>query len=221
MIALDYVIKSVWEKSLRDARHVLEIHSSIRSGPGRRYQETSLNRAAVVLAVAAWQAFVEFQVHRWIKRLRPQADWYGDGDDRLKRADDARYRIWRSQVNQAVTNFSTPNSQNVRKLMGAVGVDPYSAWTWNTPHGTVTSADAARRLDEWLRVRHAIAHGETELPDVTVLARTSKNKPTLWRSNAEQCVSHMTRMAHATASVGPEVTIDESLDYLFEAATNF
>jgi len=215
---MDHYARVAWQRSLEDARNVIDIHGAVRQDPGRRYEETSLNAAAVVLAVAAWQAFVEFQIRRWLSRLEPQAGWYDDDEagQRLQTADAARYQVWRAQVLQAVLNFNTPNSQNTRRLFQMVGIDPYPAWTWSTRTGDVTPTMAARRLDEWLSVRHAIAHGDVDLPEVDVLARTSSGRPTLWRKNAESCISLMDRLATATASLGPEATVDE----LVELATH-
>jgi hypothetical protein len=84
--------------------------------------------------VAAWRAFVEFRIRRWLSRLEPQAGWYDDDEagQRLQTADTARYQVWRAQVLQALMNFSTPNSQNTRRLFQMVGIDPFPAWTWST-----------------------------------------------------------------------------------------
>lgn len=71
--------------------------------------------------------------------------------------------------------FATPNAQNSRKLLQGVGFDPRPHWTWTQRGGrglgqiTVRPTDVDSRIDQWLRVRHAIAHGHEHLPSVDVL----------------------------------------------------
>lgn len=55
-------------------------------------------------------------------------------------------------------------------------------------------ADTDRRINEWLRVRHAIAHGHAALPQVQALRavrlrRNPPDEPTLRLVDAEQCLA--------------------------------
>lgn len=142
---MDTYAKKLWEQAISDARNVITIHSAVRKDAGRRYEETSLNRAAVVLAVAAWQSFLQSQIQRWVLSLAPRDDWYTDDeeDQRRKTADQARHQIWKSQVHQAVANFSSPNSEKTRNLFQMVGVDPRPLWTWETRAGVITPTEAS------------------------------------------------------------------------------
>lgn len=64
--------------------------------------------------------------------------------------------------------------------------------------------DVEARLDEWIRVRHAVAHGHATLPPVdallTVRLKKSTGAPWLELQNAEQCVAFLNRLVRLTAS---------------------
>jgi hypothetical protein len=71
---------------------------------------------------------------------------------------------------------------------------------------TWTPADAEQRIDEWLKVRHAIAHGHPTLPQVEALNAIRHSggnppaDPTLRLVDAEQCVVFFRRLAKLTGS---------------------
>jgi hypothetical protein len=48
-----------FSRAMKDSENLLEAHKELRQGEGRRFREVSLNRAIVVLTVAAWQAFIQ------------------------------------------------------------------------------------------------------------------------------------------------------------------
>jgi hypothetical protein len=60
------------------------------------------------------------------------------------------------------------------------------------------------RLDEWLKVRHAIAHGHDELPVVAALESVrldgATSNPTIRLTDAEQCVSFTRRLVSLTST---------------------
>jgi hypothetical protein len=67
-------------------------------------------------------------------------------------------------------------------------------------------ADAEQRIAEWLKVRHAIAHGHPSLPKVAALSAVRENPgnppddPTLRLVDAEQCVAFFRRLSRLTGS---------------------
>jgi hypothetical protein len=71
---------------------------------------------------------------------------------------------------------------------------------------TWTPSDADRRIGEWLKVRHAIAHGEPRMPQVQALeaVRVQPNNPpsdpTLRLTDAERCLVFFRRLAKLTGT---------------------
>ena len=200
-------------------------------GKGFRSLEPSLNRAIVVLAVAAWQTAVQDLTTAALDRAHPTG---GAGVGVLLRG----------QVAQAVGGFSTPDAQKSRALLKLVDFDPYPPhWTWHQMGGrgvgsiTITPARAAEMIDDWLRLRHDIAHGRARLSVVDVLESvrlqvktwqaahpaashrdainhlksSASFEPSLRLVDAERCVTHFRRLARLTArglaatGVGPDV----------------
>ncbi|KAF2418095.1 hypothetical protein B2K11_09420 [Microbacterium sp. B35-30] len=83
-------------------------------------------------------------------------------------------------------------------------------WTFITAGGRGkqgirwTPAMTEARLDEWLQVRHALAHGHDSLPEVdallTVRLKKTAGAPWLELKDAEQCVAFLNRLVRLTAS---------------------
>jgi hypothetical protein len=173
-----------------DPRNLVEIHQSLNPNRGRRWAEPTINRGIVVLTVAAWQAFIEDLGNGILATIRRNVD----GQDGLV----GQFQLIEAATRNAVRRLNTPNVFNTLGLFSNVGFDPEPHWSWNTTREILTPAVVATRIDEWLRVRHAIAHGD-DLPPVSVLARTKTGRPTLWRKNAESCMAMFSETARRTA----------------------
>ena len=64
---------------LGDATELDTIHSQLRTGlPGRQFGLASLNRAAVVISVSAWESYVEELMRESLAALRPAAPPLGN-----------------------------------------------------------------------------------------------------------------------------------------------
>lgn len=198
---------------------IVQVHTQHGGGgKGFRSLEPSLNRAVVVMAVAAWQTAVQDLTTAALDHAYPAG---GGGVGALLRG----------QVAQAVGGFSTPNATNSRDLLKLVDFDPRPHWTWNQMGGQgvgsvkVTSAHAEEMTNEWLRLRHDIAHGHSSLSTVEVLEsvrlavkdwrashpkasqkdainhlRSSSFEPKLRLVDAKRCITHFRRMAKLTAA---------------------
>lgn len=185
---------------------------------GLRTLEPALNRAVVVMAAAAWQTVIQDFTTSALDHANPP----GSGGVGM---------LLRGQVVQAVAGFSTPDSAKSRALLRLVDFDPYPHWTWKQMGGqgvgsvTITPSHAARMIDDWLRLRHDIAHGHPRLSVVDVLesvrgevktwraahpAATHQNaldhlknnpafEPSLRLSDATRCVAYFRRLATLTA----------------------
>ena len=122
---------------------------------GRRHKEVSINRAVIVLTVAAWQAAVQDMASAAVDAGTPD-----DGSLVTHQT----YGILQGRIRQEINAFSTPNAENTRKLLQAVGFDPRPFWTWAQMGGqgvgmiTVTPQQCERKMRDWLQLRHEIAH---------------------------------------------------------------
>ena len=192
-----------FERATRHCENLISVHRG-HGGPGRgrRDEEVSINRAVVVLAVASWQAVVQDFALACLDLSAPAPG----GSISPK-----TYAVLAGRVKTEIGSFSTPNAQNTRRLLQAAGFDPRPTWTWTQRGGrargmvTWTPSDADQRLNEWLRLRHAIAHGHETLPQVDALqaVRGRRNPPTdpvLRLVDAEQCLAFFRRLTRLTAA---------------------
>lgn len=199
---LDDAVHS-FERSLHHCENLVSVHRAHGGNePGRRHVEVSLNRAIVVTAVASWQSVIQDYATAALDLGKPPTG---------SSISEATYSAVTGPARQAIGAFSTPNGPNVRKLLQGVGFDPRKTWTWTQHAGrgqgmkTWTPSDAEERIGEWLKVRHAIAHGHPALPQVEALkaVRHSHNppeNPTLRLVDAEQCVVFFRRLAKLTGN---------------------
>lgn len=165
---------------------------------GRRRIETSVNRAIVVIAIASWQAVVQDMTRFLLDRNMPQPTDPNHGVSMLIKG----------QVMNALGNFSTPNADNTRRLLQSVGFDPRPHWTWTEGapgrQVSLSKRDVEERLRSWLSVRHAIAHGDEELPTVGVLQSVRQNDPprsdgpSIRLHDAKQCIRFIRKLTETT-----------------------
>jgi hypothetical protein len=122
----------------------------------------ALNRGAVVLSVAAWQAFVEDLALAILEELAPPSGQPGLPLHRLVAAD----------LKGAIGRFNTPDAHNCVEVLGRVNFDPSSAWAitfkwekqWSARRNgpilattSLTSHEARGELDTWLAVAQFVA----------------------------------------------------------------
>lgn len=204
---MHYVIRSETDftKALEQPRNLLLIHRELSSGPGRRHREQSLNRGAVVFTVAAWQTLVEQLARAAIDGLEPDEHLLPPKGNQgrsqayaLHRSRKQAWKLHRATVLSRVSTFSTPNAENTRALLQLAGVDVKPYWSWRRGRWLLSYQDATARLNAWLRVRHALAHGDSELPSERVLSTTTGGRAALRLSDAEECVRFFGELAHQT-----------------------
>jgi hypothetical protein len=176
-----------FDRAMSDPRNLVASHRALNPGVGRRFREMSINRAVIVLTVAAWQSFVEDLAGEIIDELRPP-----DGDPGLP-----RYRVMRADTTFAIHHLSTPNAEKTRDLLLRAGFNPWPHWGWDG-RWPMTSFEVRERMNQWLRVRHAIAHGDPELPPESMLPRTPSGTTTLTLDDAEACIRFFTRVVAQT-----------------------
>lgn len=193
--------RSNFNRAIKHCDNLVSVHRG-HGGPaqGRRAEETSLNRAVIVITTASWQAFAQDETRALLDLSAPV------GGTPLTAA---AYKGLRRHVEVAINNFATPYAHNVRTLIQGVGFDPRPHWTWTQAGGTAgkvtwTPKMVDDRIDEWLKVRHAVAHGHAALPQFTALQAVRlapgppPANPPLRLVDAEQCLSFFRRVVRRT-----------------------
>ncbi len=184
-------------RASRHCDNLIEIHQK-HGGPkqGKRDKETTLNRAVVILTVAAWQAVVQDLTYACVDLSTP-----GPTSPNL-----AMFNVLAGRVRKEVHEFATPNAENTRKLLTTAGFDPRPHWTWTQPgrNGSQKAHQVEEKINGWLKIRHAIAHGHATLPSATVLQVVRKkpnnppSDPALRLTDAKQCLSFFRLLARTT-----------------------
>jgi hypothetical protein len=139
------------DQLLEDARELDAIHSQLRTGnPGRQFGLASLNRAAVVMSVSAWESYIEELMRESLQALRPPAPPMGN------------WPALNAFILGEVGRFNTPNATNVANMINrCLGLaDVRTSWGWRN----CTAVRAETLLNEALDHRHEIAHGVDPRP---------------------------------------------------------
>ena len=218
------------DSRLSDADRLLEIHAEC-TGPerGRRRGYDALNRSAVILAVAAWEGFVEDRLEGAAaiisRRLKGPSDLPGNVRDAMLAAmyeeqgwsrlgNETKAGIWSlagrgwrsayvSYAKAKVGALNTPDYQKLRRLYASVIGLSDVAVGWEYRRWTKDTYTA--RLDNLLLLRHRIAHGV--IGDETVGKTVAKDGVSLVRKLAtwtDQTVGeHLASLPLASQSVQP------------------
>jgi hypothetical protein len=175
---------------MRDPHNLIALHEHSTTGQGRRHRETTLNRAAVVLCVAAWQAFVEDTARAILDDLAVPHGTPSYGP----------YKIVKALVSTSLGRFNTPNSRNSLALLNDLGFDSQPAWSFSMtrPNRQYAPATVGDEIDEWLAVRHAIAHG-FDRPEKQVLTGRANHRPSIRKTDAERCIGFFENVVGFTA----------------------
>lgn len=180
---------------MNEAEHLLVIHKDRNQSRGRVWEDGVLNRASVVLTVAAWQALVEDCVQFSLSSPLDPARTASGRTPEQQLAAQADYARLKASISPALNNYATPNAEKTRSLFLTVGYAPWPDWRWSAS----TSTEVRAELNSWLRVRHAIAHGDQVLPGEAVLTLSNQSgEPSLRRGNAQRCVDFFRLLGDAT-----------------------
>ena len=165
--------------NFREIRRLLEIHKAVSgAGVGYKHDVEVLNKSAIVLLVACWEAFVEDLAANAFAELLARCPDHSRFPRRVLtiasrdlRADPDESQVWllagtgwrtvleshkAKLFKRYLGTFNTPRPEKVDFLfLELVGVSSLSsAWHWNR----VTAATAAARLDALVTLRGEIAH---------------------------------------------------------------
>lgn len=170
-----------FEFALGDVKILLGLHDSkTKRSKGRPARDLEVfKRAGVILAVTAWETFIEDTLRdQFGDRLRdaqsPQdiqstfnavaQSWLER--DELKPPDVAAWTLngWKTvlgnKLEDDLSALNTPNSKNIRKLYKRyLGEDITQSWRWKR----VSSSGACKKLDDLIFLRGKLVHRGREL----------------------------------------------------------
>jgi hypothetical protein len=178
-----------FSRAMRDAHNLVWLHRTSQEGPGRRHRQPSMNRAAVTLTVAAWQAFVQDITMAVLAEIEIPHGQPGHG----------QFRVIKIAAKNSIRRFNTPNAKNSLDLMLDVGFDPTTAWSFviGSPPRTYKLQRIRKEIDGWLEVRHKIAHG-APLPESDLVSGRTKAGASLHRYDAERCIAFFEALVDVT-----------------------
>lgn len=166
-----------FESNRADVDRLLEVHRDLGGkGRGRRYGMAVLNKSAVVLLCAAWEAYCEDLVSEVVEhfvkqtpdanvlpavlRKRIATELSSDKMQMWTLAGDG----WRHVLSKRLSDLkverdrklNTPKTAQIRALFAEhVGYDNIDQkWAWRS----VTTEQASDRLNEFVKLRGSIAH---------------------------------------------------------------
>lgn len=173
--------RSNFEFSLGDVKTLLNLHDSKTGrGKGRPARELEvLKRAGVILAVTAWETFIEDALKEEFRERVNSARSPKDVEspfnsvartwlarNKLKPPELAKWTLdgWKEMLLQEffeeVGALNTPSSSKIRELFKKyLGEDITKDWRWQG----VSSPAACRRLDDLIRLRGELVHRGREL----------------------------------------------------------
>lgn len=171
--------RNAFDKNVEDIERLLDLHRQIGGTEKDRYHLEVLNKSAIVLITAFWEAYCEDIASEGLahivkyaksadalpKELKKQVAAELKKDDNeiqlWKIADDG----WRKYLSNRLDNFrevrnrrlNTPKTANIDDLfLSAVGVERISK-SWRLGK-SLTPKHASERLDKYVELRGAIAH---------------------------------------------------------------
>lgn len=150
-----------------------------------RDKTAPLYEASIVLSVASWEGYLEgvttYSIQVIRKRLKPKG----------KRV----LSLLQNRVENDIKRFNTPNSENARSLLiDSFDYDPWPDWKWS--RGGLSSLQMRQRMNDYLLIRHTIAHG-AQLPPVSFLLDSS-GSPRLTYTVCSKAVSFFKAVITAT-----------------------
>ena len=171
--------RNAFDQSCQDINRLLEIHGKEGvQAKGRRFQLEVLNKSAIVLIAAVWEAYCEDIVGEGIEHLVVHSASASFLSKTIRKAianelkcDKDELAIWQIADNgwKAVLKsrltrmqevrarkLNTPKSENIRLLFSdGLGIDDISkGWKWEK----MSSDQAAKKLDNYITLRGEIAH---------------------------------------------------------------
>jgi hypothetical protein len=210
LVSIQNAVNS-FDRALQHCDNLIKVHRAAGTGArGRRSAETSVNRGTVVLALATWQAFVQDIA----AALRDAVLIQSRSQPASSPLVAAALSHWEGEFTSAIERFSTPGPDQSRALLMRAGFDPYPSWSWTQKGGrasgsvTVQPNHVATVINQWLRVRHDVAHGHATVHPLPILtavrdprsSASARANPTLRLTDAIDCVAFFRSVAWLTSN---------------------
>jgi len=215
------MVSKAWiafDENADDIRRLLEIHATLGGDArGRRYRLEVLNKSAIILITAIWEAFCEDIAAEALDFLLAQVSTASKLPLALRKriandvkADRNELAVWdlagegwkartRSHLNERIRKLNTPKCQNVDELFeDAIGLAKLSdSWSWSrTPVET-----SRNKLDDYVSLRGALAHGDKDPRSVT-------------KAEVEEYFEHVRRLAERSGGrINSFITAVTGTDY--------
>jgi hypothetical protein len=171
--------RSAFDKNAKDVKRLLQIHADIGGdAKGRRYGLEVLNKSAVVLITAVWEAYCEDLAAEALEHLVTNVSESKDLPKELKKRITAEVEAdknelamwdlagdgWKTRARARLVSLTiernrklnTPKSGQIDELFAsAIGLlDISSSWKWPK----MSAAKARDKLDHYITLRGEIAH---------------------------------------------------------------
>jgi hypothetical protein len=181
--------RSSFDENLKDVERLMELHEQAGgTGPGRRHNLEVLNKSAVVLITAYWEAYcediaseaLEFIVNnapnaaalpkevkkivaKEIKTAANELEAWSLSDEGWRAYLRARLQAMREARDR---KLNTPKYTNIDELFrSAIGLENATGgWNWSTK---LTPQKAREKLDKYVSLRNEVAHRGNAATSVT------------------------------------------------------
>lgn len=179
---------------------LIHIHGRLQAGPGRRHEQDALHRAGVVMTVAAWESYIERLVMEGLGAIEHNAGVAAGAAPAAPVPAWARhaFALRRAEIANSVKRFNTPKDSSVRDLLlESLEFNPWPHWNWHAGPRQWAEADMRRRVNEWMDVRHSVAHGFA-LPTNIQWIQDAHHRPRLTLGLLNECRAFFTHLAEQT-----------------------
>jgi hypothetical protein len=198
--------RQAFDRNAEDIDRLLEIHQGLGGGArGRRFNLEVLNKSAVVLITAIWEAYCEDlaaeALDHMVTHLRDASALPKELKKRIAKevkADANEIAVWQladsgwkakikarlvALADERNRRLNTPKSESIDQLFAdAIGLVVVSdAWRWKK----MTSDTAKKKLDDYVTLRGAIAH-------------RGKGSATCKKAQVEDYFDHLKRLVGKT-----------------------
>lgn len=135
--------KDNFDIAIQDAERILDAYDKLNSDRIDKRDPEELKRAALIMALTAWETYVEDRISEELENHMKPLDGSHVG------------RFIRSTLEEELKFFHNPNSNKTKRLFERfLDIDVTQGWCWGS-YDTVT---ASTKLNEWIKKRGDAVH---------------------------------------------------------------
>lgn len=175
---------------------LIAIHGKLQTGQGRRHEQDAIHRAGVVMVVAAWESYIEKVVMEALVAIETNAGVAaGAVAPPVPQWARHAFSLRRAEIAKGVKRFNTPDAVEVRDLMvNSLEFNPWPHWSWHAGPRQWEEKDMRDRLNEWVLIRHSVAHG-FPLPNTIQWLKDPQGRPRLNLTLLRECKRFFVHLA--------------------------